>query len=105
MLVINFTNILPATKTSIALTIVLSLITTLAYVVLICLGLYLINIIGNKSTNLILGYMAIILAALLPGIILLFTSTTTTACAGIYIIAIITAVLVYFAFNQLVVKK
>jgi hypothetical protein len=49
--------------------------------------------------------MAIILAALLPGIILLFTSTTTTACAGIYIIAIITAVLVYFAFNQLVVKK
>jgi len=105
LLVINFTNILPATKTSIALTIVLSLITTLAYVVLICLGLYLINIIGNKSTNLILGYMAIILAALLPGIILLFTSTTTTACAGIYIIAIITAVLAYFAFNQLVVKK
>ena len=105
VIVISFTNIVPIAKASLALSIVLSLIGTLAFVVLICLGLYLINIIGNKSTNLILGYLAIILAALLPGIILLFTSTTTTACAGIYIIAIITAVLVYFAFNQLVVKK
>jgi len=74
-------------------------------VVLICLGLYLINIIGNKTSNLILGYLAIILAALLPGIILLFTSATTTACAVIYIIAIITALLAYFAFNQLVTNK
>jgi len=105
VIVISFTNIVPIAKASLALSIVLSLIGTLAFVVLICLGLYLINIIGNKTSNLILGYLAIILAALLPGIILLFTSATTTACAVIYIIAIITALLAYFAFNQLVTNK
>ena len=105
VIVISFTNIVPIAKASLALSIVLSLIGTLAFVVLICLGLYLINIIGNKTSNLILGYLAIILAAFLPGIILLFTSATTTACAVIYIIAIITALLAYFAFNQLVTNK
>jgi len=105
VIVISFTNIVPVAKAALALSIVLSLIGTLAFVVLICLGLYLINIIGNKTSNLILGYLAIILAALLPGIILLFTSATTTACAVIYIIAIITALLAYFAFNQLVTNK
>ncbi|MDD3632900.1 MAG: hypothetical protein PHY63_01480 [Candidatus Cloacimonetes bacterium] len=105
LIVISFTNIIPITKTSIALTIVLSLISILAYIVLICLGLYLINIIGNKTSNQTLGYLAITLAALLPGIILLFTDANTMACAGIYIIAIITALLAYFAFNQLITNR
>jgi hypothetical protein len=55
---------------------------------------------GAASTYRILGYVLIVLATLLPGIMVMLISRTSLAFAGAYMASLIALVLTYFALDM-----
>ncbi|HOZ00785.1 MAG TPA: hypothetical protein PLG20_03140 [Candidatus Syntrophosphaera sp.] len=76
---------------------ILAIVFTVLFVGLTGLGLLLINKWGAKGANRTLGYLAIIVAAILPGLVVLTVTKETRAFTDMYMAALIGSVLTYFA--------
>lgn len=79
-------------------TVVITIIASLVFIALIVLALILINRRGGGGPTLI-GYILVILAAVLPGIMVLMATNDSSAFAKTYLAALVAAVLAYFSLN------
>ncbi len=82
-----------------ALPIIITLVAVLVFIALIVLALILVNRKGDTGSK-VLGYVLLIIAAVLPGIMVLFATRDSSAFAMTYLAALVAAVLAYFALNQ-----
>jgi hypothetical protein len=94
-------NLIPAAKENAAMTVIISVVGVLAFIGLISLGLIMVNRQGDNSGKRLLGYILVIIAVILPGIMVLTGSSSSLAFAGAYLAALIAAVLSYFALNMI----
>ncbi len=82
-----------------ALPVILSLVAILVFIALIALALILVNLKGKSAGMIVAGYVLLILAAILPGIMVLLVTNDSSAFAMTYLAALVAAVLAYFTLN------
>ncbi|MBW6514214.1 MAG: hypothetical protein K0B87_05605 [Candidatus Syntrophosphaera sp.] len=99
LLILIFGGMAPITEGKGGLAVALAIIGTLLFIGLVGYALILINKKGDVSSNRLLGYLLIIIAALLPGILVLFVSKESQTVAVAYIAALVALVASYLALN------
>lgn len=99
VLIIRFGGVVPIAAGREFLAIIVPLIGVLVFIALLYLALVMINKKGEAVSNRVLGYALIILAAILPGIIMLFVDTDTSSFAGVYLSALVATILSYIAID------
>jgi len=82
-----------------ATSVIITIVAILVFIALIVLALVLINRKGGLGAA-VAGYVLVILAAVLPGIMVLMVTNDSGAFAKTYLAALIAAVMAYFTFTQ-----
>lgn len=99
LLIIFLGGAVPVAQGKQVLGTVLAIVGILLFIGLVSLALILINKKGDAASNRVLGYVLVIVAAILPGIFVLFVSQDTQAIAGAYMVALITMIFTYLALD------
>ncbi len=100
VLLLRFGGFIPVANGKSLITIALALVGVLAYIALVALILFLINKWGAKSQNRVLGYLLLLFTACVPGVVMLLVNKESYSFAGIYMTALLTAILTYFALDR-----
>lgn len=100
VLIIRYGGFVPIAAGKEILAIILTLVATLVFIGLIALALFMINIWGDKSGNRTLGYLLILLAAILPGIVVLLITRESMAFTGAYMAALLALILAFLALDN-----
>jgi hypothetical protein len=99
VLIIRYGGVIPIAAGREVLAVIIPLIGVLVFIALLYLAMILINKKGEAVSNRVIGYLLIILASILPGIMLLFIDADTSSFAGVYLAALVAVILSYFAFD------
>lgn len=102
LLVVNYSSFIPVPEGAAAKTIGLTFVLTLVFLLLNAAAVWLLNIKGETVAQKIMGYLLIILAAIIPGAVMAGINKTTVAIGSVYYIALAVIVLAYSSYTLLV---
>ncbi len=97
-------NFIQLPEAGLALFLILSLLGVIVFAGLMLIALHLINRKGSELGQRVVGYLLIIVASFLPGLLVTMADKTTTAIAGAYLASLLCLLLIFNA-NSLIRKK
>ncbi len=100
VLVVRYGGFIPIAAGKAALAIILTIVATLVFCALIALALFMINKWNDKASNKPLGYLLILLAVIMPGIVVLLITRESMAFTGAYMASLIALVLAFLALDN-----
>jgi uncharacterized membrane protein (DUF485 family) len=77
---------------------------TVLFIALILVAVYMINVKGNELSQRIIGYVAIIVAAAIPGLLMSRVDGTTTGIGSVYYVAMAVLILAFNGYGFLTVQ-
>ena len=100
ILMTYFGGFLSPTGSKTTSSLIFAILAVLVFLAIVCLAILLINRWGGKPSNRLLGYLLFIIAAVLPGIVVLLVNSDTLSFTGIYVASLIGMILAYFTLDK-----
>lgn len=102
LLIVNLSTFIPLPEGSAAKTTGITFVLTLVFLLLNAAAVWLLNIKGETMVQKVLGYLLIIVAAIIPGAVMAGYNRTTVGIGSVYYIALAVIVLAYSSYTLLV---
>ena len=102
LLVVNFSTFIPVPDATVVKTIGITLGLTIVFLILNAAAVWLLNIKGETTIQKVLGYLLIIIAAIIPGAVMAGFNRTTVGIGSVYYVALAVIVLAYNSYTLLV---